>query len=167
MFFQPKVLTSLTGAGDCEPVSWHGTTHGEVILVNCYAPAGALENREFTVTYASANNLLGQSGIAGANALANRPTKASYTPADQYNSEPHAVVSVRRLSTGFFGVTFKGSEGSPANGGDVQANSVGDADVQCCADGWTQSENPVATVVCYNEFGVPHDSAFEVNWVVG
>ena len=75
-----KVSPYGAGAGDCGPVSWHGTTHGEVILVNCYAPAGALQNREFSVTYASANNLLGQSGIAGANALANHPTTTQLRP---------------------------------------------------------------------------------------
>ncbi len=162
-----KVSPYGTGAGDCEPVSWHGTRHGEVVLVNCYAPAGALQNRRFMVTYASANNLLGQSGIAGANALASRPGTASYTPSVQYNSERHAVVRVRHLGTGYYLVTFKGSEGTPTNGGDVQVNSVGNADVQCYVGSWGQGTNPDASVFCDNEFGLAHNSAFEVNWVVG
>ena len=161
-----KVSPYGLGAGDCGPVSWHGTKHGEVIRINCYAPAGALENREFMVTYASGNNLLGQSGIAGANALANRPTTASYKPSVQYNSERHAVVSVQHLSTGFYKVTFKGSEGTSNNGGDVQVNSVGNADVQCYVLGWSQQKNPYAYIGCDNEFGTAHNSAFEVNWVV-
>ncbi len=162
-----KVSPYGAGPGDCGPVSWHGTKHGEIVRVNCYAPAGALENRDFMVTYASANNLLGQSGIAGANALANRPATHTYAPSVQYNSERHAVVSVRRFGAGLYEVTFKGSEGTPSNGGDVQVNSVGNADVQCSVEAWTQEKNPVADVSCTNELGTFHDSAFEVNWVVG
>jgi hypothetical protein len=67
--------------GECEVVSWHGTTTGQVINVDCFSPSGAPQNNAFSLSYARGTNLMGLSSAAAtANAYANQPTTASYQP---------------------------------------------------------------------------------------
>jgi hypothetical protein len=162
-----KVSPFGDSAGDCSAVSWHGFAHGEVADVDCYDATGALANREFTITYASASNLLGLGNVATANAYASRDATHKYQPSVHYNSDRHARVTILHESTGVYLATFAGSEGTLANGGDVQVTAVAGSDRHCGVTDWDQMHNPNADIVCTNNAGVPVNTKFIVNWVVG
>jgi hypothetical protein len=162
-----KVTPYGNSAGDCITAGWHGSNAGEIVDVDCYGTAGSPQNREFTVVYASATNILGLSNVAGANAYANRPATHSYQPSVQYDSEHGARVTVQHIGKGQYSVTFKGSEGSSANGGDVQVTAVSSADRHCFVLGWEQKHDPDAEIQCKSNTGANTDTSFVVTWVVG
>jgi hypothetical protein len=154
--------------GNCEIASWHGTSTGQVIDVDCFSVTGTPMNQAFLITYARRNNLMGLNGVTTADAFANRPTATTgYQPSTQYDSHPNARVTAMRLVQGSYKVTFRGSEGPGSlNGGNVQVSAVGHTDDQCYVVSWTQQQVPFARVACVNNLGAPADSAFTIQWVV-
>lgn len=85
----------------------------------------------------------------------------------QYNSDRAARVTILRKSAGVYLVTFAGSEGTLANGGDVEVMAVAGSDRHCGVTDWDRMRNPNAEIVCTNNAGVPVNTKFIVNWVVG
>jgi hypothetical protein len=162
-----KVSPFGDAAGDCVAVGWHGTKAGEVASVDCYDTSAALVNREFTITYASASNLLAMPGVASANAYANRDSTKNYRPSVQYNYDRHARVTISRASAGMYEAFFAGSEGTYANGGDAQVTAVAGADRHCAVTDWQQGSKPNAKIICTTNSGVLTNTNFVVNWVVG
>jgi hypothetical protein len=161
-----KVTPFGAGAGDCELAGWHGSAIGEVISVNCFTVAHAPQNREFMVTYAATNNLMGQNGFTDASAYATK-TAALYQPAIQYGSAHGARVSVVHYSTGSYEVLPVGSGGDFADwGGDVQVNAVGTNGAHCVSNGWASELTPSVDVSCYGRHGSLANSPFTVEWVV-
>jgi hypothetical protein len=143
------------------------TTGGQVIDVDCFAPTGFLVNRTFTVTYASAGNLMGRGGLTTANAYANKSTAGVYQPSGQYNSVRGARVTVARPRTGEYLLLLAGSEGPGSiNGGDIQVTTVGSLDQHCYVPGWSQQFTPEVTVLCVNGLGNPINARFTIQWVV-
>jgi hypothetical protein len=151
--------------GDCELVGWRGSKQGEVVDVDCFSDAGARQDRSFMVSYASSNNLMGLNGKTEASALASGAA-AVYQPSVQYDSTRGARVTVVRYSTGTYEVLFAGSEGTSANGGDIQVNAVGSSDRHCIVDYWAQQFTPAAYIHCFGNNGNPANSPFAVDWVV-
>jgi hypothetical protein len=155
--------------GECDLVGWHGARTGEIVDVDCFGSNGVPEDSDFTLIYASASNLLGLNGIATANAFANRSGTASYRPSVQYDSVHAASVTVKHLGPGQYEVVFTGSEGTSANGGDVQVSAIGENGQVCTVDDWDQAKTPAAFLTCAVEAdgAAPFDTQFVVNWVVG
>ena len=151
--------------GDCELVGWHGSSQGELVDVDCFSDSGARQDRSFTVTYASSTNLMGLNGKTEASALPSS-TAAVYQPYVQYDSTRGARVTVARYSTGSYEVLFAGSEGTSANGGDIQVNAVGSSDRHCIVDTWAQQFTPAAYTRCFGNNGKAANSPFAVDWVV-
>src|SRR5258708_20092713 len=127
--------------GTCELASWRGSAAGQIVNVTCHSTTGAFQQRDFTVTYAATNNLMGQNGRTEANALATG-TASSYRPAVQYDSAPGARVTVTHLSTGIYRVAFAGSEGNSARGGDVQVGAVATSNAHSVASTSTPPPTP-------------------------
>ncbi len=152
-------------AGDCQPVGWHGSATGEVVDVDCRNAAGAFANRQFTVTYAAANNLMGLNGKTTANALEGSGA-ALIQPSVQYDSARGARVTIIHTDTGMYEVALVGSRGNRTNGGDVQVSAVGDTGRHCISDGWSAGLTPIAYVQCYDSSGHLADAHFAVDWVV-
>ena len=153
--------------GNCEIVGWHGTPTGQVIDVDCFSVTGTPQDRDFLITYARGNNLMGLNGVTTADAFANRPTATQYQPGTQYDSHHNARVTSIRLGQGSYQVIFRGSEGPGSlNGGNIQVSAVGHTDDHCYVVSWTQQQAPFAHVACVNNLGAPADSAFTIQWVV-
>jgi hypothetical protein len=152
--------------GSCELEGWTGSAKGELVNVDCYTLHHVAQNREFIVTYATANSLLGINGQTVANAFANG-SSALYQPKVQYDSHKSARVSVVHYSTGEYGVLPVGSDGDFDHwGGDVQISAVDSKGRLCVSDGWDQELTPSITVDCYDAKGDLVDSPFTVEWVV-
>src|SRR5262249_30215671 len=56
--------------GSCQLAKWTATPTAQLIYVDCFSVTGAGQDRDFTVSYARGNNLMGQNGLQDANALA-------------------------------------------------------------------------------------------------
>jgi hypothetical protein len=155
--------------GECDLVGWHGSRAGEIVDVDCLDFNGVLTDSEFTLIYASTGNLLGLPARATANAFANRSSASSYSPPVQYDSVRHARVTVKNIGAGQYVVTFNGSEGTPAYGGDVQVTALGVNSQVCTVDFWSQAKAPAAHISCVVESDGASlfDAQFTVNWVVG
>lgn len=152
-------------AGNCQTTGWRGSATGEIVNVNCRNSAGHFANREFMVTYAAANNLMGLNGKVTANAFVTaRP--GVYQPADQYDSVSGARVTVTHVNPGYYFVAFGGSR-STHSGGHIEVNAVGSTNRLCLTGGWGGSITPTTYVYCYDNAGHQADSNFVVNWVVG
>jgi hypothetical protein len=154
--------------GECNLEGWHGSRAGEIVDVDCFDINGILTDSEFTLIYASAGNLLGLNAKATANAYNNRSSAASYQPAVQYDSVRHAIVTVKNIGSGLYEVIFKGSEGTPANGGDIQVTTIGVNSQVCTVREWLQSKTPTAVISCVVESDGASlfDAQFVVNWMV-
>jgi hypothetical protein len=154
--------------GECDLEGWHGSRAGEIVDVDCFDVNGVLADSEFTLIYASAGNLLGLTAKATANAFNNRSGAASYQPGVQYDSVRHAKVTVKNTGTGLYEVIFKGSEGTSANGGDIQITTLGENSQVCTVRDWLQSTTPTAFISCVVESdgAALFNAQFVVNWVV-
>lgn len=162
-----KVTPVGTTAGDCDLARWAASRRGQQFSVDCYSAAGTPQNREFSIVYASRNNLMGQNGQNDANAFASR-TALSYQPSPQYDSRRGAAVTVVRLATGFYYVFFSGSPSSGnKNGGegDVQLTPVSGSDRHCLVFWSDQPASPFTQVFCFNNVGAPVNTNFTVQWV--
>jgi hypothetical protein len=139
----------------------HGTSHGQVIFVNCYA-AGRLGGATFTVIYARSANLMAVPGATTANVLVG-PRGHVLT---QFDSVPQARISARLVAPGQYHVRLKGSDETTASQGNVQVTAMGDKDALCVVRGWGPQASPVVDVTCETEHGKPADSAFTLRYVV-
>jgi hypothetical protein len=136
------------------------------VTVDCRTAAGAFQNREFMVTYAATNNLMGLNRKTEASALA-AGQAAIYQPAVQYSSVRGGRVTIIHENTGRYEAVFVGSEGTFANGGDIQVNAVSGRNVHCVSEGWGQGLTPTATIGCFDGHHDAVDTPFTVDWVVG
>ena len=142
--------------GDCELGGWKGSASGELVNVDCYGVGHVLADRDFIITYASANSIMGINGQVVANAFANSKA-AVYQPAVQYDSAKGAKVTVAHLATGRYNVLTAGSAGNVAKfGGDVQVNAVGTNGRHCSVIGWAQELTPSIDIECDDSQGHPH-----------
>jgi hypothetical protein len=148
-------------ADNCMLAGWHGTSHGQVIFVDCYG-AGRRDGGTFTVIYARSTNLMAVPAATTANALIG-PRGHVLT---QYDSVKKARISARLLAPGRYQVRLKGSDETTANQGNVQVTAMGGRDALCVADGWGPQVNPVVDVTCTTEHGKPVDSAFTLQYVL-
>lgn len=152
--------------GGCELVGWTGSASGELVNVDCFGVGHVPADRDFIVTYASGNSLLGINGQVVANAFANGKA-GLYQPAVQYDSVKGARVTVVHLRTGLYEVYPAGSSGNAAKfGGDFQLNAVGTRGRHCILGGWENAITPSAQVECFDVHDDPTDSPFAIEWVV-
>jgi hypothetical protein len=163
-----KVTSLGSSAGDCSLAGWTSSRTGQQFTVRCYGDTGGLQNRSFTIAYASSTNLMGHGGLTDANALANKSADL-YQPKTQYVSRKGAGVTVVHLATGFYEVFFPGS-GTTArkNGGsgDVQVTPAAGSDRHCNGSPVPQPRTPFVIVVCAGNNGKVADSGFTIQWVV-
>lgn len=161
-----KVTAYGNEPGSCQLVGWKGSAKGILVNVDCYTTPHVFENREFIVTYAATNSLMGLNGTVAANAFANG-NGAVYQPGDQYNSVRHARITVVHYQTGDYEVLPAGSAGSVSHwGGDVQVSAVGSSGDMCYSDGWSQELTPALDIECLNAHGNAANTPFTVEWVV-
>lgn len=162
-----KVTAYGAGAGNCQVAAWRTTGSGEQITVRCFAPNGALADREFDVTYARGNNLMGLNGRITANAFANGGATL-YQPKVQFDSNRHAAMTVVHVDRGDYLVILVGSHPTGHfNGGfgNAEITPVNSALRYCIAFG-ESSHTPLVEVGCWDHSGHPADTAFTVQWVV-
>jgi hypothetical protein len=161
-----KVTAYGVAPGDCQLAGWKGSAKGEVVDVDCFTSGHAGQNREFDVTYAASNSLLGINGQVDANALANG-RGAVYQPAVQYDSKRGARVTVAHYATGSYEVLAAGSAGNTGLwGGDVQVNSIGSDGKHCVVAGWSQQYTPAIDVSCFDRHGHQVNAPFAIEWIV-
>jgi hypothetical protein len=160
-----KVTPYGSSAGVCDPVSWHGSVHGEIVDIRCSGTGNNPENRDFLVTYAAADNLMALNSGTDANLLA-AGSHTIYRPAVQYDSHHGARATVAHLYTGGYEVLAAGSAGNTFYGGDVQVSAVSKAGVNCVSSGWDEQFTPELFVSCYNSHGNLVNSPFTLQWVV-
>jgi hypothetical protein len=160
-----KVTAYGSGPGSCDPVRWGGSSRGEVVNVRCFGFAKTAENREFVLTYAATNNLMGLNKRTDVNVFATG-SRTVYQPQLQYDSHHGARATVAHLAAGEYLVLAAGSQGTASYGGDVQVSAVGSAGIYCDSDGWDQQFTPELYVNCYQSDGGPANSSFTLQWVV-
>lgn len=160
-----KVTAFGGGPGDCKPVSWTGSAKGEIVDVSCFGLGGVRQNREFIVTYATANSLMGINGQVVANAFADSQA-AVYQPAQQYDSTRGARITVVRYSAGWYEVLPAGSSGNTDLWGDAQVSAVGRSAAHCTVEDWSQEYTPSIDVECIDRHGNSFNSPFTIEWVV-
>jgi hypothetical protein len=160
-----KVTPYGSSAGVCDPVSWHGSAHGEIVDIRCSGPGNIAENRDFLVTYAATDNLMALNSGTDANLLA-AGSRTVYQPAVQYDSHHRARATVAHVYTGGYEVLPAGSAGDMVYGGDVQVSAVSKTGVNCVSSGWDEQLTPELFVSCYNGHGSLVNSPFTLQWVV-
>jgi hypothetical protein len=159
-----KVSAYGSRSGDCVASGWHGTSVGQVVGVNCYTASGHPINRQFTVTYAGRTNLMGIGGFPTVNALIGSTGRVM----TQFDSQPHAHVTVRHTGTGLYKVQLNGTTEN-IDGGDVQVSPITGGKDHCVVVTWNGGSgiNTVVTVHCFNNPGSPANSAFTLQFVEG
>ena len=160
-----KVTAFGSGPGDCKPANWTGSAKGEIVDVNCFGLSGVRQDREFIVTYATANSLMGINGQVVANAFADSQGGV-YQPAEQYDSTRGARVTVVRYSAGWYEVLPAGSSGNTDLWGDAQVSAVGRSAAHCTVEDWSQEYTPSIDVECIDRHGNVFNSPFTIEWVV-
>jgi hypothetical protein len=163
-----KVSAYGTAPGDCQIAAWkqNPTATAQLIYVDCFTPAGARQDRQFTVLYARNNNLMGENGYHDANALANG-TADLYQPAVQFDSNRGARVSIVHLGPGIYQILLIGTPPTtnPIGGfGDVQLTAV-NAAPRLCVISYEPLRVPFMLVQCENQ-GHAANSPFMLQWVV-
>jgi hypothetical protein len=164
-----KVSAEAAGAGDCQVVKWHGKATGTSVYVDCFAPDGTRQDRDFLVVYARGNNILGRYGLTSANAVAGKPRTPVYTASPQYDSAKGASVTALTLNKGQYETLFAGSEGpsGTSNGGDVQVSAMGSSYAHCYAQEWAQGYLPHADISCVSNAAKPLFASYVIQWLAG
>jgi len=161
-----KVSSYGISGGNCLLASAITTRAGEKIYVDCFDVSGAPQDRRFTVVYARGNNLMGQNGKVDANATANGAAPL-YQPRMQFDSKPHARITVVHLDRGLYEVFFIGSNTTRHLGGlgNLEVTPLGSAPRYCFA-GLFPTHNPGAAVQCVTPAGAPANTAFTIQLVI-
>ena len=158
------------GGGSCQAMMWTASATAQQIIVRCFGPSGARQDREFTVAYARGTSLLGQDGLTAANATVNGTgAQPVYQPGVQFDSVAKARVSVVRIDPGEYVVLFGGSSptGKPNGGnGHITITPV-DGSYRRCGYSLAPTHTPELDVTCTNAAGQAVDTKFTVQWVVG
>jgi hypothetical protein len=163
-----KVSAFGPGGGDCQLSGWSGVKGSIVSHVDCYSETGTRQNRRFDIEFVRSNNLLGINTLVTASAFGTRPAAELYQPSIQYDSQPHARVSVSTLLPGEYLMLFVGSNGRPGNnnggGGNVQFTAVSGKYVHCPTGEWLDGTTPFTDTLCTNKNGKPVSAKFDVQW---
>jgi len=153
-------VNSYGGSAYCKANTWgpNGTT--QEVYVMCFDSNGVTVDNEFTVLFYKED----RPGTAwnAAYARAHLPiVSAAYPPLSTYSWNGNGqAISVSRLSTGSYLVSFSGFQASP-NGGTVQVTPYGVTDIRCKVVGWSVTS---AQVGCYRRDGTPDDSEFGISY---
>jgi hypothetical protein len=145
--------TQWCGAG---AVGASGTT--ATVEVRCYDGTGAAADAQFTLTYVRNGSLFGRSLCCSwvtpvAYTHADRPTVASYLPANRFGFDGSSLVT--RLSTGRYELRY---HTHPRNEGTVQVTASGSTSARCKVESWNAGLS--ATVRCTDPAGAPRDASF-------
>jgi len=162
-----KVTPFGNASGTCQVARWIGQRTGQQITVECFALGGAPQNRDFAMVYARSNNLMGQNGKIDANALVVAGGTV-YQPTVQYDSRPHARVTIAHLGTGVYQFIPAGSgpTGHFSGGdGDLQVTPLGSS-YRTCGFTIEPTHTPFVLIGCDNALGHAVNAAFIVQWVV-
>jgi hypothetical protein len=164
-----KVSPYGPGGGSCQVGNWTATRTAQKITVLCFDHSGIPQDRQFTVSYARGNNLMGRNGLTDANAsVRSGGANPVSQPAIQFDSRPNAKVTVVHTDHGQYVVLFAGSipTGQPNGGnGHIQITPVGTS-YHRCGYSIIPSHTPELDVSCTGPTGPLADSAFTVQWVV-
>jgi hypothetical protein len=151
-----QVVAVGTGNLHCKVGGWGGSPD-LVVSVLCLTRAGSPADAKFNVLF-----LLPSPHLAYA--WADQPTASSYTPSTFYSSNPTGgAISITRLGTGRYSVTWSGLGSNLLDGGDVQVTAYGSAgptsNAHCKVEFWGSQD---AYVRCFSPTGTLVDSDFSV-----
>ena len=151
------------GSERCKVRSW-GNSGGDVHAnVNCFTPAGAAVDTQFSIAYLRKS---GTGSTQEAYVWADAPTTASYTPNATYQFNSSGVQNtITREGTGLYTVTLPGQT---AVGGTVEVTAYGADSDHCKVESWGQSgDDTVVNVRCFDAASTRSDSRFTLNFVNG
>jgi hypothetical protein len=161
-----EVTPFKTAGGNCVDAGWKGTAAGQQVLVDCYSATGARQNDQFTVVYASGNNILGLNHAGDANALFGG-SGGILQPRTHYYSAASARGIGLEYNPGEYEADFAGAGGDTSlYGGDVQVEAVSPHDYHCFTDGWDTSPLASIGIYCESRGGKDVATPFTVQWVV-
>jgi hypothetical protein len=136
----------------CKVGGWGGSPNLSISVL-CFGGAGVPTNSEFNVLFVFPSDHL-------AYAWADQPSTASYTPSTFYSSNPSGgSITISRLATGRYNVTWTGADPYIFDGGDVQVTAYGGGAAECKVEGWGSES---ATIRCFMPNGTLVDSYFDV-----
>jgi hypothetical protein len=163
-----KVSPLGSGPGTCQTGAWTATKTAQKITVLCFGQSGAPQNREFSVSYARGNNLMGRAGLTDANAsIPAAGANPVVRPATQFDSNRGASITSVHVGPGQYVVIFAGSTPTGRNdggNGNIQVTTLGGAARHC---GYTvmPTHAPELDVNCAGPSGILKNAAFTVQWV--
>jgi len=162
-----KVSAYGASAGGCQLAKWTATRTAQLIYVDCFAPTGGPQNRDFTVAYARGNNLMGENGLHDANALANGSAEL-YEPQVQYDSNRGARIAIVHLDRGIYEMLPVGThtDGLIGGAGDLQATAIGNSQRICIPFEDLETHLPLILVECLSGHVGLSNTAFTVQWVI-
>jgi hypothetical protein len=162
-----KVTAYGTTANSCQVVEWVDSAPGQNVFVDCFTPAGAPVNNQFTMTFTASDDLLGDGAPSGY-LWADQPTASSYTPSTTYQFDTAGTTAtVTMLGTGEWETLYP-SEGHGA-AGDQQATAYGSTPAHCIVDGpiGTVGGSEQGDVFCFDTSGNPLNITYTTQWMVG
>jgi len=161
-----KVTAYGKTANSCQVDSWADRSPGQIVLVDCFNPAGAPVNNQFTMTFTASDDLFGDGAPSGY-LWADQPDASSYTPSTIYQHDTAGTTAtVTMLGTGEWEALFPG-ENQGAQG-DQQATAYGSTPAHCIVDGPIGiASGESADVFCFDTSGNPLNVTYTTQWMVG
>ena len=162
-----KVTAYGKTANSCQVVEWLDSSPGQNVYVNCFTPAGAPVNNQFTMTFTASDDLLGDGAPSGY-LWADQPTASTYTPNTLYQFDTAGTTAtVTMLGTGEWETLFPGEDQGAA--GDQQATAYGSTPAHCIVDGpiGTVGGSEQGDVFCFDTSGNPLNVTYTTQWMVG
>ncbi|WP_437565453.1 hypothetical protein [Sorangium sp. So ce542] len=166
-----SVLVTAVGSGPeyCKPLTWSSLFGNTNIDVLCFGQGGAPADTSFSLRYLREPREAPYE--SGGYVVANEPTTADYTPANQYHlitsecNDRSETVAVHRISPGRYQITYPEMGGlSGLARGAALATAVGAGSDYCNVVGWEHpSADPDAIRVgvrCFNASGLLVDTRF-------
>jgi len=151
-FDHVQVTAYGSGAESCQIVEWYS----EAVDVACFDATGTDADTLFTVLFVKQEAHTREIAYA----LADQPSTTSYSADPNHAFNPTGGdVSVDRLGTGNYVVTFTGLTSVGANGGHVQVTAHGSVRARCKTPGWGPE---TVTVWCFDPSGSAIDAEFSV-----
>jgi hypothetical protein len=142
----------------CKPVT--GYLVSDKVEVRCYrGGTGSPVNAAFTLLVTGPGRY--QNHFF---AYAHQPTATDYAPQAQGSWNPGGPIRIRRLSVGYYSVTFP-TIGYPIAGGHAQVTAVGSGKAYCSfgEEGtWGGTSDLYFEVSCFTPAGAPVDSKFSL-----
>jgi hypothetical protein len=158
-----------TGNEYCKVEGWF-PSGSQNVNVRCFTATGVAADTRFTAKFTrDATNNTGTFAYA----WADQPTASNYTPSLTYQkasvafqcggTQTRGPVTIARLSTGRYRVTFVGVPVANYAGSNVKVTGYGSDSDSCRVLSWAPGDSATAEVQCFTASGAPVDAFYTIS----